>query len=120
VTMENIADTVTNDGLATRDEVDELLAELDGCASNGRTFARVTRIIQVWGKRIPKNSKCGGKHINVRLWKLCSCGYIRFTVFMDPESAFIATTDNVSFRLVRSTLLTYLRRASVICWKMAF
>jgi hypothetical protein len=51
LTMENITNTVVNDGLATSNEVAELLAELEECARDRQTFASVTRIIQVWGRR---------------------------------------------------------------------
>jgi hypothetical protein len=51
LTMENIADAAVNDNLATRDEVEQLTQMLHQCASDERTFASVTRRIQVWGRR---------------------------------------------------------------------
>lgn len=51
LTMENIADTVVNDNLATRKEVDQLVAVLNECVRDTGTFASVTRTIQVWGRR---------------------------------------------------------------------
>jgi hypothetical protein len=50
LTMENITNAVIDEGLATDNEVSELLIELDRCACDGWTFASVTRIIQVWGR----------------------------------------------------------------------
>ena len=50
LTMENIADAAVNDNLATRDEVEQLIQTLHQCASDERTFASVTRRIQVWGR----------------------------------------------------------------------
>jgi hypothetical protein len=51
LTMENIADAAVNDNLATRDEVEQLIQTLHQFANDGRTFASVTRRIQVWGRR---------------------------------------------------------------------
>jgi SAM-dependent methyltransferase len=51
LTMENIADAAVSDSLATRDEVEQLIQALYQCASDERTFASVTRRIQVWGRR---------------------------------------------------------------------
>jgi SAM-dependent methyltransferase len=51
LTMENIADAVVSDSLATRDEVGQLVATLHECANDERTFASVARRIQVWGRR---------------------------------------------------------------------
>jgi SAM-dependent methyltransferase len=51
LTMENIADAVVVDGLASRDEVDQLVASLYENARDARTFASMTRSIQVWGRR---------------------------------------------------------------------
>lgn len=51
MTMENIADAVVSEGLATRDEVDRLVAQLYENARDRETFASVTRTIQVWGTR---------------------------------------------------------------------
>jgi SAM-dependent methyltransferase len=51
LTMENIAEAVVSDGLAARDEVDQLVTTLNDCARDIKAFASVTRTIQVWGKR---------------------------------------------------------------------
>lgn len=52
LTMENIADAAVSDSLATQHEVEELLESLYKCASDGRTFASVTRRIQVWARKL--------------------------------------------------------------------
>ena len=52
LTMENIAAAVLSENLATSDEVDQLMATLNACTRDGRTFASVTRIIQVWGRQL--------------------------------------------------------------------
>jgi ubiquinone/menaquinone biosynthesis C-methylase UbiE len=51
LTMENIADTVVQDGLATREECAELARELYAFAENPDTLAGTPRIFQVWGRR---------------------------------------------------------------------
>ncbi len=51
LTMENIAGTVLADRLASREEVDELVAELYRFAKNPRTLAGLPRIVQAWGRR---------------------------------------------------------------------
>jgi hypothetical protein len=51
LTMENIAEAVVSDGLATCSEVDQLVAVLNDCAHDTTTFASVTRTIQVWARR---------------------------------------------------------------------
>jgi SAM-dependent methyltransferase len=51
LTMENIADAAVSESLATYDEVEQLIRALYECASDERTFASVTRRIQVWGRR---------------------------------------------------------------------
>ena len=51
ITMQNIADTVIEDELASRDEIDALTAELYRFAENPRTVAGVPRIVQAWGRR---------------------------------------------------------------------
>lgn len=51
ITMENIADSVVADGLATRAEVSEIVAELYRFAADPRTVAGLPRIVQAWGTR---------------------------------------------------------------------
>jgi SAM-dependent methyltransferase len=51
LTMENIAGAVLGDGLATRDEVTQLVSALNACTRDRGTFCSVTRTIQVWGRK---------------------------------------------------------------------
>jgi SAM-dependent methyltransferase len=51
ITLENIADAVLQDGLASRQEIDALIEELYRFAENPRTVAGLPRIIQAWGHR---------------------------------------------------------------------
>jgi SAM-dependent methyltransferase len=51
ITLENIADAILQDGLATRQEIDTLVDELYAFAANLRTVAGLARVIQVWGRR---------------------------------------------------------------------
>ena len=51
ITLENIADTVLQDGLASQQEIDALIEELYRFAENPRTVAGVPRVIQAWGHR---------------------------------------------------------------------
>jgi hypothetical protein len=51
LTMENIAEAVVSEGLAPRDEVDQLIATLNGSTRDTGTFASMTRTMQVWGRR---------------------------------------------------------------------
>ena len=51
LTMENIAEAVLNDGLATREEVRQLVSTLNASTHDRGTFASVTRTIQVWAKK---------------------------------------------------------------------
>jgi SAM-dependent methyltransferase len=51
ITLENIADAVLQDGLASREEIDALMQELYRFAKNPRTVAGLPRIIQAWGRR---------------------------------------------------------------------
>ncbi len=50
LTMENIADAVLADQLATRTEIDEIVSELNEYAANERTLTGVPRVVQVWGR----------------------------------------------------------------------
>ncbi|MGB6326552.1 MAG: methyltransferase domain-containing protein [Methylocella sp.] len=51
ITLENIADAILRDGLASRQEIDTLVQELNRFAENPRTVAGVPRVIQAWGQR---------------------------------------------------------------------
>lgn len=51
LTLENIADAVTADGLAERSEIEALLAEMDRFAADPRTLIALPRIVQVRGRR---------------------------------------------------------------------
>jgi SAM-dependent methyltransferase len=51
LTMENITETVLQDGLATRAEVDQVVRELYEFAADEDTLAGVPRIVQAWGRR---------------------------------------------------------------------
>lgn len=51
LTMEAIADAVLQDGLATRDEVDDLVRELYKFAANPATLAGMPRVVQTWGRK---------------------------------------------------------------------
>ena len=51
LTMMGIADTVLEDGLATREEISTLIEELFRFAENPRTVAGLPRVVQTWGRR---------------------------------------------------------------------
>ncbi len=51
LTMENIAEAVIADGLASPAEVAEIVAELYEFARNPRTVASVSRVVQSWGRK---------------------------------------------------------------------
>jgi len=51
ITLENIADAIVQDGLATRQEIDALIQELYTFAAAPHTVAGLARVIQVWGRR---------------------------------------------------------------------
>jgi SAM-dependent methyltransferase len=51
ITMENIADAVLRDGLASREEVDAVIRELHEFAEDPRTVAGLPRVVQAWGRR---------------------------------------------------------------------
>ncbi len=51
LTMENIADAVIQDGLASREEIGAVIRELYEFAENPRTVAGLPRIVQAWGRR---------------------------------------------------------------------
>lgn len=50
LTMENIADAILEDDLATPGEIDEIVKELYDYAADPRTLSGVPRVIQVWGR----------------------------------------------------------------------
>jgi hypothetical protein len=49
ITMENIADAVLQHGLASREDIDELVRELYAFAQDPRTIAGTPRGVQSWG-----------------------------------------------------------------------
>ena len=51
LTMENIADAVLAEGLASADEVDRLVAELYEFARTPGTVASMPRVVEAWGSR---------------------------------------------------------------------
>ena len=51
LTMENIADAVLADQLATREEIDEIVRELYDYAADPMTIAGTPRIVQAWGRK---------------------------------------------------------------------
>lgn len=51
ITMENIADAVISDRLATRAEIDEVIQKLREFSKNPKTLISFPRIFQVWGRR---------------------------------------------------------------------
>jgi SAM-dependent methyltransferase len=51
ITMSRISDALIGDGLATRDEVQQILAGLNEAAADSETVMSLPRIFQVWGKR---------------------------------------------------------------------
>lgn len=51
VTMEHIREAVVANGLASRTDIDGIIAELDAFASDSRTIMSLPRIFQVWGSK---------------------------------------------------------------------
>ena len=51
ITMSRISDALTAEGLATEDEVQQILTELNRVAADSETVISLPRIFQVWGKR---------------------------------------------------------------------
>jgi SAM-dependent methyltransferase len=49
ITLENIADAVLAEGLATREEIDRIVAALYDFARDSRTVVALPRIVQAWG-----------------------------------------------------------------------
>ncbi|HJR08089.1 MAG TPA: class I SAM-dependent methyltransferase [Pyrinomonadaceae bacterium] len=51
ITMENISETVQAEGLASKEDIDEVINELYKFARNWRTVASMPRVVQAWGTR---------------------------------------------------------------------
>jgi SAM-dependent methyltransferase len=51
LTMENIADAVQSSGLASAEEVSDIVAELYRIGGDGETIMAIPRIIQTWGRK---------------------------------------------------------------------
>ena len=51
ITMENIAGAVLEDGLATREEIEDVVRELYEFAADPNTVAGMPRVVQSWGRR---------------------------------------------------------------------
>jgi len=51
LTMDNVVDAILNDNLATEQEVLQIVDALNASVDDAGTFASVTRIVQVWGRR---------------------------------------------------------------------
>lgn len=51
ITMQNIADAVLQEGLATSDEIDKVVADLYELAHDARSVVSIARIVQAWGYR---------------------------------------------------------------------
>jgi hypothetical protein len=51
ITLENIADAVLHDGLASQQEIETLVQELYAFAADPRTVVGLPRIVQAWGYR---------------------------------------------------------------------
>jgi hypothetical protein len=51
ITMQNIAGAILTDGLASEQEIEDVVRELYEFAANPDTVAGVPRVVQVWGRR---------------------------------------------------------------------
>ena len=51
ITMERIAGSVVSEGLATEEEVEQIIKGLNAAAANVETVMSLPRIFQVWGNR---------------------------------------------------------------------
>jgi ubiquinone/menaquinone biosynthesis C-methylase UbiE len=51
ITMEHIRDAVVQEGLASRQEVERIVADLDQFAADPRSILSMPRIFQVWGRK---------------------------------------------------------------------
>lgn len=52
ITMENIADSLLEDNLVTREEVADIVQQLYDLAADDKTIAGAPRIVQAWGRRL--------------------------------------------------------------------
>ena len=50
LTMENIANALLEEHLATRDEIDDIVGKLYEVASDPNTVVPVPRVVQAWGR----------------------------------------------------------------------
>ena len=51
LTMENIAEAVLTDGLASREKIDRIVADLYAFAADTRTITGMPRVVQAWARR---------------------------------------------------------------------
>ena len=51
ITMQNIADSVLEEGLATQQEIEDVVRDLFTFAADPHTVAGVPRVVQAWGRR---------------------------------------------------------------------
>jgi SAM-dependent methyltransferase len=51
ITMARIAEAVVSEGLATKDEVEQIILELNDAAADSETLISLPRIFQTWGRR---------------------------------------------------------------------
>ena len=51
ITMSRISDALTAEGLATENEAQQILTELNHIAADSQTMISLPRIFQVWGRR---------------------------------------------------------------------
>ena len=51
--VENIAEAVLTDGLASREEIDRIVADLYAFAADERTITGMPRVVQAWARRPP-------------------------------------------------------------------
>ena len=51
ITMENVADALIGGGLASADEIRDLVDQLFAAAADTRTLMSLPRIVQAWGRR---------------------------------------------------------------------
>ena len=52
ITMERMSGSLVSEGLATEDEVKQIVKGLNAAAADGETVMSLPRIFQVWGKRV--------------------------------------------------------------------